>query len=82
MAISDHKQRVMPTPLDRARGKPLAYPEAVLLTDPSNPQLKGEVIRILEFGITSKMTLVLKEFHNAANYMSFIVGIMGLLILR
>ncbi|KAK4781047.1 hypothetical protein SAY87_017153 [Trapa incisa] len=43
MAISDDRQRFMPTESDRASGKPLAYPEAVLLTSPSNPQLRGEV---------------------------------------
>ncbi|KAJ4962346.1 hypothetical protein NE237_022285 [Protea cynaroides] len=43
MAISDQRQRIMPTPEDRKTGKPLAYPEAVLLTHPSNAELKGEV---------------------------------------
>ncbi|KAI4385261.1 hypothetical protein MLD38_003308 [Melastoma candidum] len=31
MAVSDKRQRYMPTMEDRAKGKPLAYPEAVLL---------------------------------------------------
>lgn len=43
MAISDDRQRIMPSALDRKKGLKLAYPEAVLLTDPSNPNLKGEV---------------------------------------
>ncbi|XP_043708193.1 probable rhamnogalacturonate lyase B [Telopea speciosissima] len=43
MAISDHRQRIMPMPEDRATGQPLAYPEAVILTNPTNPELKGEV---------------------------------------
>ncbi|OAY54379.2 hypothetical protein MANES_03G066613v8 [Manihot esculenta] len=43
MAISDDRQRVMPMPQDRTTGQPLAYPEAVLLTNPVNPQQKGEV---------------------------------------
>ncbi|KAM1486264.1 hypothetical protein ACFX2I_000485 [Malus domestica] len=43
MAISDNRKRVMPTARDRANGKPLAYPEAVLLTKTSNPDLRGEV---------------------------------------
>lgn len=43
MAISDEKQRIMPTEEDRKSGKQLDYPEAVLLTNPSNPKLKGEV---------------------------------------
>ncbi|PON97078.1 Rhamnogalacturonate lyase [Trema orientale] len=43
MAISDDRQRTMPSARDRTKGKKLAYPEAVLLTNPSNPELKGEV---------------------------------------
>ncbi|KAG9137926.1 hypothetical protein Leryth_024530 [Lithospermum erythrorhizon] len=43
MAISDGKQRIMPTAEDRETGKALDYPEAVLLTNPSNTLLKGEV---------------------------------------
>lgn len=45
MAISDDRQRYMPLPEDRTppRGKPLAYPEAVQLLDPFEPEFKGEV---------------------------------------
>ena len=45
MAISDDRQRIMPMPDDRMpeRCQQLAYPEAVLLTNPINPDLKGEV---------------------------------------
>ncbi|KAF2283859.1 hypothetical protein GH714_016581 [Hevea brasiliensis] len=43
MAVSDDKHRIMPGPKDCRRGQRLAYPEAVLLTDPANPKLKGEV---------------------------------------
>ncbi|KAK4274202.1 hypothetical protein QN277_017464 [Acacia crassicarpa] len=45
MAIEDNRQRTMPLPDDRLPGRcqPLAYPEAVLLVNPKNPQLKGEV---------------------------------------
>ncbi|XP_020113077.1 probable rhamnogalacturonate lyase B isoform X2 [Ananas comosus] len=45
MAISDNRQRIMPMPDDRlpARSQKLAYPEAVLLTNPINPDLQGEV---------------------------------------
>ncbi|KAI3451280.1 hypothetical protein Pfo_007945 [Paulownia fortunei] len=43
MAMSDDRQRIMPMPRDRLTGLVLDYPEAVLLTRPSNPQLKGEV---------------------------------------
>ncbi|KAG8474877.1 hypothetical protein CXB51_031612 [Gossypium anomalum] len=45
MAISDTKQRIMPSQEDRdeSRCQVLAFKEAVLLTNPTNPQLKGEV---------------------------------------
>ncbi|XP_022136796.1 probable rhamnogalacturonate lyase B isoform X2 [Momordica charantia] len=43
MAVSDDRQRVMPTMEDRNKGEPLAYPEAVLLTNPANQELRGEV---------------------------------------
>ncbi|KAJ1382160.1 Rhamnogalacturonate lyase [Sesbania bispinosa] len=43
MAISDTRQRSMPTAIDRKTGKVLAYPEAVLLTHPSNSKFRGEV---------------------------------------
>lgn len=44
MAISDDIQREMPTAKDRKNARKLAFKEAVLLTNPSNPRLKGEVI--------------------------------------
>ncbi|CAN4126821.1 unnamed protein product [Withania somnifera] len=43
MAISEERQRIMPMPEDRETGKVLDYKEAVLLTNPTNPDLKGEV---------------------------------------
>ncbi|KDO81266.1 hypothetical protein CISIN_1g042458mg [Citrus sinensis] len=45
MAIADNRQRYMPLPDDRVppRGQPLAYPEAVLLVNPVEPDFKGEV---------------------------------------
>ncbi|KAK9110774.1 hypothetical protein Sjap_018834 [Stephania japonica] len=43
MAVSDTRQRIMPMPEDRASGEPLAYPEAVLLTNPINANFRGEV---------------------------------------
>ena len=43
MAVTDSRQRSMPTMKDRETGQPLAYPEAVLLTDPINPAFRGEV---------------------------------------
>ena len=46
MAIADNRQRYMPLPDDRlpSRGQALAYPEAVLLVNPVEPELKGEVL--------------------------------------
>eukprot|EP01018_Ginkgo_biloba_P036808 Gb_00786 [translate_table: standard] len=55
MAIADNRQRIMPMPDDRLPGRcqQLAYAEAVLLTNPINPDLKGEKdinkLRFLEF---------------------------------
>ncbi|KAH6760095.1 Rhamnogalacturonate lyase family protein [Perilla frutescens var. frutescens] len=43
MAISDDRQRIMPTSEDRNKSQVLDYPEAVLLTNPSNSFLRGEV---------------------------------------
>ncbi|XP_057448590.1 rhamnogalacturonate lyase B-like [Lotus japonicus] len=43
MAISDTRQRIMPSLKDRNEGQHLAYPEAVLLTHSSIPQCRGEV---------------------------------------
>ncbi|KAK7386695.1 hypothetical protein VNO78_27030 [Psophocarpus tetragonolobus] len=43
MAIADDRQRVMPTSEDRSIGQRLDYDEAVLITNPSNPELQGEV---------------------------------------
>ncbi|AET03356.2 probable rhamnogalacturonate lyase B isoform X1 [Medicago truncatula] len=43
MALSDTRQRRMPTMRDVKTGQVLAYPEAVLLTKPHNPQFTGEV---------------------------------------
>ncbi|KAM1023390.1 hypothetical protein TB2_044139 [Malus domestica] len=45
MAMADNRQRYMPLPDDRLppRGQALAYPEAVLLVNPVEPEFKGEV---------------------------------------
>jgi len=43
MAMADDRQRKMPTKRDRETGQILAYPEAVLLTRPVNPEFRGEV---------------------------------------
>ncbi|XP_058081837.1 uncharacterized protein LOC131229814 [Magnolia sinica] len=56
MAISDDRQRIMPMPEDREppRGQPLAYKEAVRLTNPINPDLQGEVDDKYEYSCESK----------------------------
>ncbi|KAJ0786442.1 putative rhamnogalacturonan endolyase [Helianthus annuus] len=45
MAVADDRRRYMPLPDDRQpeRGQPLAYPEAVLLVNPVEPEFTGEV---------------------------------------
>ncbi|XP_012571471.1 uncharacterized protein [Cicer arietinum] len=45
MAVADDRRRIMPFPEDRLPGRcqPLAYQEAVLLVNPKDPRLKGEV---------------------------------------
>ncbi|KZV49773.1 putative rhamnogalacturonate lyase B-like [Dorcoceras hygrometricum] len=43
MAMSDERKRFMPMEVDRKTGQVLEYKEAVLLTNPTNPQFKGEV---------------------------------------
>ncbi|KAA8531470.1 hypothetical protein F0562_006177 [Nyssa sinensis] len=54
MAISDERQRVMPTERDRVTGKVLDYREAVLLTNSENPKLKGEVDDKYQYSSNSK----------------------------
>lgn len=41
--MSDERQRFMPMPEDRESSDPLAYKEAVLLKNPTNPEFEGEV---------------------------------------
>lgn len=50
MAMADDRQRNLPLPEDRLppRGRQLAYPEAVLLVDPVEPEFKGEVCHLYE----------------------------------
>lgn len=45
MAMADNRRRIMPFPEDRLPGRcqTLGYAEAVLLVNPKDPQLKGEV---------------------------------------
>ncbi|KAK9267180.1 hypothetical protein L1049_009600 [Liquidambar formosana] len=56
MAITDEKQRIMPMPEDRlpGRGKPLIVPESVLLINPINPDLKGEVDDKYQYSMDNK----------------------------
>ncbi|CAL0312952.1 unnamed protein product [Lupinus luteus] len=54
MAIEDNMQRNMPTMRDRQTGQNLSYPEAVLLTNPSNPQFRGEVDDKYQYSIENK----------------------------
>ncbi|KAK9097008.1 hypothetical protein Sjap_022505 [Stephania japonica] len=56
MAIADNRKRIMPMPDDRLpnRCQVLAYPEAVLMTNPINPDLKGEVDDKYEYSKENK----------------------------
>ncbi|XVE86892.1 hypothetical protein DITRI_Ditri18aG0072000 [Diplodiscus trichospermus] len=56
MAISDTRQRSMPSGEDRdnIRSQTLAFKEAVLMTNPSNPQFKGEVDDKYQYSIENK----------------------------
>ncbi|CAN1270655.1 Rhamnogalacturonate lyase [Linum perenne] len=56
MAISDKRQRAMPLPDDRLppRGRTLAYPEAVSLVDPIEPEFKGEVDDKYEYSMENR----------------------------
>ncbi|KAK9090224.1 hypothetical protein Sjap_023401 [Stephania japonica] len=56
MAISNTRQRRMPLPDDRSagRGQALAYPEAVLLTDPVEPEFKGQVDDKYQYSCTNE----------------------------
>ncbi|XP_027150047.1 probable rhamnogalacturonate lyase B isoform X2 [Coffea eugenioides] len=56
MAISDDRQRYIPLPDDRLppRGEELAFPEAVRLVDPIEPEFKGEVDDKYEYSCENK----------------------------
>ncbi|KAK6773164.1 hypothetical protein RDI58_028402 [Solanum bulbocastanum] len=56
MVITDDRQRFMPSAEDRlpGRGEPLAYPEAVLLVDPIEPEFKGEVDDKYQYSLENK----------------------------
>lgn len=61
MAISDRKQRIMPSGKDRNLGQVLAYKEAVLLTNTTDPILKGEV-RKINFHLFLSFSSLLQDF--------------------
>ncbi|KAA8538200.1 hypothetical protein F0562_027808 [Nyssa sinensis] len=56
MAVADNRKRYMPLPDDRLprRGQALAYPEAVLLTNPVEPEFKGEVDDKYQYSCNNK----------------------------
>ncbi|XP_065619966.1 probable rhamnogalacturonate lyase B [Quercus suber] len=56
MAIADNRQRFMPLPEDRLppRGQTLAYPEAVRLVNPVEPEFTGEVDDKYEYSSEAK----------------------------
>ncbi|KAK1375118.1 Rhamnogalacturonan endolyase [Heracleum sosnowskyi] len=56
MAITDEKQRIMPMPedMDDKRSKQLIVPESRLLTNPINPDLKGEVDDKYQYSMDNK----------------------------
>lgn len=56
MAVADNRQRYMPSPDDRlpGRGEQLAYPEAVRLVDPIEPEFKGEVDDKYQYSVENK----------------------------
>ncbi|XP_059309412.1 probable rhamnogalacturonate lyase B isoform X2 [Lycium ferocissimum] len=54
MAISDKRQRIMPTAKDREMGRELDYKEAVLLTGTTNYFLKGEVDDKYQYTLENK----------------------------
>ncbi|CAH9091563.1 unnamed protein product, partial [Cuscuta europaea] len=54
MAISDEIQRQMPSDNDRSTGMTLDYKEAVLLTNPSNPNMRGEVDDKYQYSLENK----------------------------
>ncbi|XP_014500308.1 probable rhamnogalacturonate lyase B [Vigna radiata var. radiata] len=60
MSIADNRQRFMPLPDDRIppRGQVLAYPEAVRLVDPVEPEFKGEVDDKYEYSCESRYNRV------------------------
>ncbi|AES73958.2 rhamnogalacturonate lyase B-like protein [Medicago truncatula] len=60
MAIADNRQRFMPLPDDRLppRGQVLAYPEAVRLVNPVEPEFKGEVDDKYEYACESRSNQV------------------------
>jgi hypothetical protein len=71
MALADNRQRYLPLPDDRLapRGQPLAYPEAVLLVNPVEPELKGEVPRISSLTRNSSTTFYIYIYICHVNFL-------------
>lgn len=74
MAISDTRQRNMPSMRDRLSGQSLAYPEAVLLTHASEPQFKGEVTL---FCLLFELTLIIVVYNVYDMYLFVILFGLG-----
>lgn len=72
MAIADDRQRLMPTAEDRSTGQRLDYDEAALITNPSNPKLRGEVLL---------STFFTKSFHILYRKINFLKVTLCVIIL-
>lgn len=60
MAIANDKQRVMPFPEDREPNncQQLAYPEAVILSHPKDPEFLGEVSFLLDHDYSASRSCI------------------------
>lgn len=76
MAIADNRQRFMPLPEDRLRhrGKPLDFPEAVMLVNPKEPEFKGEVLLLLH-DLALFLLIIFCSFIMKSVTLSFYVSI-------
>ncbi len=70
IAVADNKQKLMPAPEDRMpdRCEPLAYPEAVRLTNPIEPSLRGEVRRISHHPMMH-LNIIILCFHTQKKHL-------------
>ncbi|KAJ0086597.1 hypothetical protein Patl1_08700 [Pistacia atlantica] len=67
MAIADNRNRYMPQPDDRLnnRSQALAYPEAILMGNPVEPEFSGEVDDKYQYSSESKDNKVMHSTHYA-----------------